>query len=74
MTRRQAILAVIGLPMGQYAPVLPSRRPAHLQINLNQWVGVEVLYGNETLVLSPGAIFTALAAPDLRPAPGSQKP
>lgn len=62
MTRRDALLAALSVPLGSWTAVkLSAAEPAHLTISLDQWAGITFTHGTKTLTLSGAEIFRILA-------------
>lgn len=66
MNRREALLAVISIPMARFTamgtarPQAPRAGKAYLTLNLDTWAGVEVTLGGKSVFVPAAEIFNAL--------------
>lgn len=65
LTRRQAILALLAMPLGQ-SDVLHARasrdatQPGVLRIRLDEWAGLEIEYQRRSIKFTSAELFTIL--------------
>ncbi len=68
MTRRQAIVAVMALPLADVRVFGSGTRigatPGHLRIPLDSWAGITVEYKGQSVSLTTTDIFAALHPTD----------
>ncbi len=64
MTRRQALLALLAMPMGFFtayrANAAAQLGTAHLRIPLDQWSGVTIEFNGQHITYTPRELFTIL--------------
>jgi hypothetical protein len=63
MKRRQALTALLSIPLGAFTfkdAQASAAHPAFLRIQLDNWSGVAVEHRGKTIVLSSADIFAAL--------------
>lgn len=64
MTRRQALFALLAMPIGFFqayrADAAAKLGTDVLRIPLDQWRRLEVQFGGKSIVVTPGEIFEAL--------------
>jgi hypothetical protein len=66
LTRKQAIFALLSIPLGSFRSVAYAGKmetePAQLTINLSEWAGIRVTFGKAATTLTPREIFEALTS------------
>lgn len=60
MNRRNAVVALLSIPLGAFGFKRAEAASAHLSIDLNQWNGFMVQYRDEKVFVSSATIFHAL--------------